>query len=358
MSRKYIKQINDLDFVYPNKTLAEYDVEIVHDINDNCVSGTVATFSATTASSTGITISYSFTWRKNNAEPFIRNSNALALWSLHMMAPGQSYYKPWRTVRSGTSTNLNATGVTNASSTTILPSEVGLTSFQSGTYYFEVRFIGHRCVYPVCIELDILSPPFPTATPTPTPTPTATAGPTPTPTATAPSVCCVSGVTLNVTDTGWIKFTLCNGTVEYRQYTTTGAKVISECIQQNTVAVGIPFADLAAFTVTGAGTVCGGVCVTPTPTPTPTATTPGGLVSFGGCGRGDSVSESCNDAGINNRTFYSDCDTISFGVGCYVYTDPSGPTALTGYSNVFMNFQNWDINSSTGQVTAYSSVQC
>jgi hypothetical protein len=101
---------------------------------------------------------------------------------------------------------------------------------------------------------------------------------------------------------------------------------------------------------------------TPTPTPTSTSTptptpTSGGVTSFGGCGYGSSVSAACNDAGINNRTLYSDCDAGSFGVGCYVYVD-TFPNPLTGYTNVFMNSACWDINSSTGIVTAFSSVQC
>jgi hypothetical protein len=147
---------------------------------------------------------------------------------------------------------------------------------------------------PICeFDIDVVvvqptSTPTPTATPTstPTPTPTDTATPTPTPTSTidctfeasfteyfestptptptpTPTItpiCCVSGVTLNVTDPGWIKFKLCDGTDEYRQYTTTGTKVITECIQQYSVAVGVPYADLAAFTVSGGGTNCGGDC--------------------------------------------------------------------------------------------------
>lgn len=356
MSKRYIPQINDLDFVYPNNRLAEYDVEIVHDINDNSVSGTVVSLSATTATATGMTFSLNYTWALNGAEPFIRNSNVLSLLSVHMLAPGQNYYKPWRVAANFTSTNLGLTSTGATTTFSVTAANMGVASFIPGTYYFEVRFIGHRSIYPVCVTQTISVPPFPpqpTPTPTPTATPTSTSTPTPTPT-----ICCVSGVTINVTDTGYVKWILCDGTVQYNNYTTTGNKVIFECIQQGSVTYGFPFADLAEFTVTGAGSPCGGICVpSPTPTPTPTST-PGGLVLFGGCGRGSSVAESCSDAGINNRTFYSNCDTLSFGVGCYVYTDPSGPTLLLGYSNVFMNFQNWDVNPSTGQVTAYSSVQC
>jgi hypothetical protein len=351
MSRKYIKQINDLDFVYPNSRLAEYDVEIVHDINNNSVSGTVVSLSATTATSTGMTFSLNYTWSLNGAEPFIRNSNVLSLLSVHMLAPGQNYYKPWRVAANLTSANLNLTSTGTTTTFSVTAANMGVASFVPGTYYFEVRFIGHRSIYPVCITQSISVPPFPpqpTPTPTPTATPTPTTTPTPTPTI---DYCCASGTTLNVTNTGWVKWVLCDGTDQYHQYTTTG-------IRRGSVNYGFPYADLAEFTVTGTGTTCGGNCAPgPTPTPTPTST-PGGLVSFGGCGYGASVADACNDALINNRTLYSDCDTLSFGPGCYVYTEPSGPTALLGYAYIFMNFQNWDVNPSTGMVTASSTTQC
>jgi len=96
--------------------------------------------------------------------------------------------------------------------------------------------------------------------------------------------------------------------------------------------------------------VIGAGGVTPTPTPSPYTT-------YTNCGRGANTSEACNDAGINNRTFYSNCDSGSFGVGCYVYVDQF-PNALTGYNYVIINGITWDINSSTGAITALSSVQC
>jgi hypothetical protein len=101
-------------------------------------------------------------------------------------------------------------------------------------------------------------------------------------------------------------------------------------------------------------------CPTPapvTPAPVTPAPTPSEVYEFTGCGRGNNVSEACNDAGINFRTFYSNCTTGTFGIGCYVYVD-TFPNPLTGYTNVFMNGASWDINSSTGQVTGYSSEQC
>jgi hypothetical protein len=100
-------------------------------------------------------------------------------------------------------------------------------------------------------------------------------------------------------------------------------------------------------------------CPTPapvTPAPTTPAPTPAEYYSFSNCGRGNNDAEACNDAGINARTFYSNCDTGSLAIGCYVYVDNVG-TPLTGYTHIFMQ-ANWYINSSTGQITGYSTEQC
>jgi hypothetical protein len=80
------------------------------------------------------------------------------------------------------------------------------------------------------------------------------------------------------------------------------------------------------------------------------------VYEYTGCGRGDNVAQACSDAS-NNRTFYSDCDGASFGVGCYVYVD-TVPNPLTGYNNVFMYGSSWDISPVTGIVIALSSEQC
>ena len=97
-------------------------------------------------------------------------------------------------------------------------------------------------------------------------------------------------------------------------------------------------------------------CPTATPTPTPTAT-PGPLTSFGGCGYGTTASGACNDTSANSRTLYSNCDGLSFGVGCQIYVD-TFPNALTGYDYVNINSSTWDVNPSTGVVIALSSEQC
>jgi hypothetical protein len=192
MSRKYIRQQILQDFVYPNNEVSQYDVDnIVHDINNNSVSGTVNSFSGTSVTATGITISYSATWNLNGAEPYISDSNLLHAISIHALGPTQIYYKPWRIVDLITSSSINTTTVNASGNFSIIPSNLGLSTFTSGTYYFEVRFIGHRSIYPVCVNLDltVVEPtptPTPTATLTPTPTATATpTGPEPTPTPTA-----------------------------------------------------------------------------------------------------------------------------------------------------------------------------
>jgi len=185
MSRKYIKQIINQDFVYPNNEVSEYDIELVQDLNSNSVSGTVINFSAPIVQTTGITLTYNYTWSLNNAEPWVRNSGVNGILSVHCIVPGQTHYKPWRTV-SSVAASLPVVSTRSGSGTfTILPSNFGLTSFTNGTYYFEFRFIGHLSIYPVCANLNlIMGTPSTTATPTPTPTPTPSTSVTPTPTPT------------------------------------------------------------------------------------------------------------------------------------------------------------------------------
>lgn len=178
MSRKYIVEQIVENFIFPNNDKPEYGMEIVHDINNNSVSGTVVSFSATTVSASGITFSMDYTWLLNGAEPFIRNSNQLSLCSVHMSVPQALDFKPWIVIQTQ-STNTIGSAFFNGSTTfSVTPAQFGIASFTTGTYYFEVRFIGHRAIYPVCLSLNISGVP----TPTPTPTPTIGITPTPTPT--------------------------------------------------------------------------------------------------------------------------------------------------------------------------------
>jgi len=153
---KYIPQLNETNFVFPNYELSEYDVDIIHNINDNSVSGTVSNFVVSgTARTTGITFTHNWTWFKNNAEVYISENGNLHLLSVHMIAGGQTYYKPWRCVDYQFSTS---TGITNAggiNTVTVTPSMMGLTTFSSGTYYFEIRMIGLKSIYPICQTLSI-----------------------------------------------------------------------------------------------------------------------------------------------------------------------------------------------------------
>jgi hypothetical protein len=156
---KYIPQINNQNFVYPNYDLAEYDVDIIHNINNTSVSGIVTSFSATTVSSSSIIVRATTTWYRNGAEVFIRPSNLLGIYSLHVMAPNQLYYKPWRTIDStSTPTTGSTTFTTTDRNVPFSPANLGLTTFISGTYNFEFRFIGGTSIFPVCRSLSILVP--------------------------------------------------------------------------------------------------------------------------------------------------------------------------------------------------------
>ena len=153
---KYIPQINETNFVFPNYELSEYDVDIIHDINDYSVSGTVTNFIVSgTARTTGITFSANYTWAKNSAEPFITRSGYINLASFHMIAGGQTYYKPWRCVNLVSSTTTINSTYSGSTSFTVTPSMMGLTTFSSGTYYFEIRMIGLKSIYPICQTLSI-----------------------------------------------------------------------------------------------------------------------------------------------------------------------------------------------------------
>jgi hypothetical protein len=268
MGRKYISQQNVDNFIYPNNVLAQYGVEIVHNINNNSVSGTVTNFTGTSISSSGITMSFNYTWSLNGAEPFVDDSGDYNILSVHMMDPTGVYYKPWRLVYGRYASP--TTGSTGAVSVTLVPSQMGISSFSNGTYYFEIRMIGKKSVQPICESLVVSSIVSPTPTPTPTPSPTPSGGtptPTPTPSPTAGSIY-TSGATLNVTDPGWIKYDMSSGTT-YQFINTTGTVTLTNCLVCSTINFGFPFADLANFTVTNCGTSCGGA---PAPTPTPSAT--------------------------------------------------------------------------------------
>lgn len=153
---KYIPQLNNQNFVFPNYDLAEYDVDIIHDINDYSVSGTVTNFVVSgTARTTGITFTHDYTWSKNGAQTFISTSGQIHLLSVHMIAGGQTYYKPWRLIDIVTNGTTGSSTYSGSNTVTVTPSMMGLTTFSSGTYYFEIRMIGLKAIYPICQTLTV-----------------------------------------------------------------------------------------------------------------------------------------------------------------------------------------------------------
>ena len=75
-------------------------------------------------------------------------------------------------------------------------------------------------------------------------------------------------------------------------------------------------------------------------------------------GYGLSESAACSMAAAGLTTLTSTSDPSTFGPGSVVYTNPSGTSVLTGYTHIFMNGANWDIDPIYGVVIAYSSTQC
>jgi hypothetical protein len=81
--------------------------------------------------------------------------------------------------------------------------------------------------------------------PTPTPTPTPTAGG------------FTSGATINVTDTGYIKYRLQGDSVDtYTFVASLGNYTIPGCLTCSSIMIGIPFSDVANFTLITCGAPC------------------------------------------------------------------------------------------------------
>ena len=287
MSNKYIAQINNDNFVFPNNRLAEYDVEIIHDLKDDSVQGVITGFSPLTFSGSPANIGVSFTyqWSLNGAEPFISNDGKLNILSVHMQSPDKQYYKPWICVGTVQDNNVNLTYKTDTFLVWVTPQMMGQSSFGSGTYYFEIRFIGHRAIFPVSVSANLTLPtptPTPTTTigtPTPTPTGAPTFTPTPTPTPTGPCAC----VAINVTGaTGGpepvfanIEYNNCFGVLTAEAFATNGIRY--RCIDYTGSVIqvfssnGLTY-DIASGFSCSAGTCPTDIVVTQTPTPTPTPT--------------------------------------------------------------------------------------
>jgi hypothetical protein len=64
-----------------------------------------------------------------------------------------------------------------------------------------------------------------------------------------------TGITINVTDTGWIKYDTASGTI-YRFFGSLGVQDIPDCADCSTIRFAFPFADLGNWTVVDCGTPC------------------------------------------------------------------------------------------------------
>jgi hypothetical protein len=107
-------------------------------------------------------------------------------------------------------------------------------------------------------------------TPTTTTTTTSTTSTsTTTTTTTAPPDCRIN-TTINVTETGWIRWTLCDGTVQDTFLSSLGTYTITQCILYNSIRAAIPLAELADWD----NVVWGTSCTTGTTTTTTTTAGP------------------------------------------------------------------------------------
>jgi len=162
MSKRYIPQTPNNDFVYPNNDKVEYDETILHEINNNVVSGTISNL-ALSYTGPNLVLDYDFVWNQNGAEVWVRESGLRTLLSVHMLAPGQDYFKPWKIIDSlatSSTTSPFGTSVTRV----IAPSYFGLSSWPSGEYVFEFRFVGLKENYVLCETATLAAPPTPTPT--------------------------------------------------------------------------------------------------------------------------------------------------------------------------------------------------
>jgi hypothetical protein len=72
----------------------------------------------------------------------------------------------------------------------------------------------------------------------------------------SPSIVFSSGVTINVTDTGWIRYDVAPGIETNTYFNTLGVQDIPGCVNCNTIRFAYPFADLGAWTVIDCGSSC------------------------------------------------------------------------------------------------------
>ena len=155
MSNKYIQEIQNKNFVYPNNNPWEYGIDLIQNINNNSVSGTVSNF-VTSISAGNLNVSFNYTWSSNGADTFLREDNTVSILSVHLMSSVNLYYKPWRMVGYETDLNPYVTSKTGTFSTVVTPAMLGQASISAAIFYFEIRMIGKKEIYPICVEVDMI----------------------------------------------------------------------------------------------------------------------------------------------------------------------------------------------------------
>lgn len=155
MSNKYIQEIQNKNFVYPNNNPWEYGIDLIQNINNNSVSGTVSNF-VTSISAGNLNVSFNYTWSSNGADTFLREDNTVSILSVHLMSSVNLYYKPWRMVGFVYDNNPLVTTKTGVFSTVVTPAMLGQASISAAIFYFEIRMIGKKEIYPICVEVDMI----------------------------------------------------------------------------------------------------------------------------------------------------------------------------------------------------------
>jgi hypothetical protein len=197
-------------------------------------------------------------------------------------------------------------------------------------------------------------PPTTTSTST-TSTSTTSTSTTSTSTTTAAPAACVINTTINVTDTGWIRWTNCYGDVVDTFLSSLGTYTITQCIQSNTIRAAVPLADLADWNNVVWGTAC-----TTTTSTTSTTTTPPTTALFNWnfieeLGTGEMVLYINGDVVENrfitsNGTYnVSEGDTIN----CEIVN--SGCTAPNSAANVYTIGIINDASCGTGSTSLFTS---
>ena len=132
MANKYIAQVENKNFVFPNNDLFEYDVDIIHDINNNSVTGSVSNFVVNITGPT-MTIDFDYHWALNGAERQLLSGGDISIMSLHIMFPDKQYFKPWLCIDNISDENNEITSKTGHQQT--IYTQAG--GFPQGTYVFE-----------------------------------------------------------------------------------------------------------------------------------------------------------------------------------------------------------------------------